>query len=459
MSHRIMIVDDEAPIRESLQGLFEDEGFLVYLAASGEEAVAKLRKQSVDCVLLDIWMPGIDGLETLSRLRQLDESLPVIMMSGHATIDTAVRATRQGAFDFVEKPISFDHMLILVRNALERRRLELENRNLRAGQQAGKARTLVGESAVMREVRALIERVAASDAPVLILGEHGCGKTVAAMMLHQMSRRKDGPFVELNSASVPEGRMDSELFGHEKGAFPGALHTRRGCFERAHQGSLFIDEVADLALPVQAKVVRILQERRVYRLGSVTPFDADVRLLAASSKDLEREMRAGKVREDFYYRLNVVEIRMPPLREHSEDIPLLVEALAGEQAGDLGGEPVRFSDDAMMRLCEYHWPGNVRELRNYIERCQILMPGRVVDVGDMPPLDHQAAPAGGHVSMAMDEGFHAARERFERSYLLHHLQAHDWNVSRTAAAIGMERSQLHRKMKHFGLSAPARKGA
>jgi len=459
MSHRIMIVDDEAPIRESLQGLFEDEGFLVYLAASGEEAVAKLRKQSVDCVLLDIWMPGIDGLETLSRLRQLDDTLPVIMMSGHATIDTAVRATRQGAFDFVEKPVSFDHMLILVRNALERRRLELENRNLRDGQRGAGPRVLVGDSEVMQRVRALIERVAASDAPVLIHGEHGCGKTVAAMTLHRASRRKDGPFVELNSASVPEGRMDSELFGHEKGAFPGALHTRRGCFERAHRGSLFIDEVADLALPVQAKVVRILQERRVYRLGSATPFDADVRLLAATSKDLEREMREGRLREDFYYRLNVVAIRMPPLREHVEDIPLLVEALVGEQAGDVGGMPVRFSEDALMRMQEYHWPGNVRELRNYIERCQILMPGRVVDVADMPPLDHQPAQPAAAPAMPVEEGFHAARERFERSYLLHHLQAHDWNVSRTAAAIGMERSQLHRKMKQFGLSAPTRKGA
>jgi len=458
MSNRIMIVDDEQPIRESLQGLFEDEGFVIYLAASGEEAVAKFRKYTVDCVLLDIWMPGIDGLETLSRLRQLDETIPVIMMSGHATIDTAVRATRQGAYDFVEKPVSFDHMLVLVRNALEMRRLEQENRNLRENTHASH-QELTGQSAVIRQVRAMIQRVAVSDAPVLISGEHGTGKTIAASMVHHLSERRDGPFIELNSASVPEGRMDSELFGHEKGAFPGALHTQRGCFEMAHEGSLFIDEVADLPLPAQAKVLRILQERVVQRLGSPASFQADVRLLAATTKNPEEEMKAGRLREDFYYRLNVVSIRIPSLRERSEDIPQLVQALVMDQVASLGGEPVQFSERAIERMMRYNWPGNVRELRNYIERCHILMPGQHVDIDNMLPLDHmvvssqESAPG-----VDMNEGFHAAREEFERKYLLYHLQSNDWNISRTAAAIGMERSQLHRKMKSFGLTTPARKG-
>ncbi len=458
MSNRIMIVDDEQPIRESLQGLFEDEGFVIYLAASGEEAVAKLRKHTVDCVLLDIWMPGIDGLETLSRLRQLDETIPVIMMSGHATIDTAVRATREGAYDFVEKPVSFDHMLILVRNAMEMRRLEQENRNLKENRHAAH-QELTGQSAAIQQVRAMIQRVAASDAPVLISGEHGTGKTIAASMVHHLSKRQDGPFIELNSASVPEGRMDSELFGHEKGAFPGALHTQRGCFEMAHQGSLFIDEVADLPLPAQAKVLRILQQRVVQRLGSPASFQADVRLLAATTKNPEEEMKAGRLREDFYYRLNVVSIRIPSLRERSEDIPQLVQALAMDQVASLGGDPVQFSEQVIERMMHYNWPGNVRELRNYIERCHILMPGQHVDIYNMLPLDHMVVSSQDKgPEFDMSEGFHAAREEFERKYLLHHLQTNDWNISRTAAAIGMERSQLHRKMKSFGLATPARKG-
>ncbi len=456
MSGRILIVDDEQAIRESLRGLFEDEGFMVSMAASGEEAVARMRKESVDCVLLDIWMPGIDGLETLSRLRELDAGIPVIMMSGHATIDTAVRATRQGAYDFVEKPISFDRMLILVRNAMEMRRLEQENKSLRESRKSVRGE-LIGDSEAMRRVRALIERVAPSDAPVLIMGEHGTGKKIAAAMLHERSRRSGGPLVELNCASVPEGRMDSELFGHEKGAFPGALHTRPGCFEMAHQGTLFIDEVADLSPSAQAKILRILQERLVHRLGGASAIPADVRLIAATTRDLEREMKEGRIREDFYYRLNVVSIRMPALRERKEDIPLLVQALAAQQADNLGGEPVRFSEGVMAMMQQYPWPGNVRELRNYIERCHILMPGREIDIDSMLPLDQPAGmPLSHGPDFDLSSGYHAAREEFECKYLLYHLERNDWNISRTAAAIGMERSQLHRKMKHHGLRVPER---
>jgi len=468
MTARIMIVDDEEPIRDSLQGLFEDENYLVVCAASGEEAIARLRKQSVDCVLLDIWMPGIDGLETLSRIHQVDANLPVIMMSGHATIDTAVRATRQGAFDFVEKPLSFDRLMILCRNAVQKRRLEQENSDLKQqGISHHSRRELIGKSAVIKEVRALIKRVALSDSPVLIVGEHGTGKAVAATLLHEASKRKDGPFVEVNTASVISNRMDSELFGHEKGAFTGALHAQRGRFEAAHEGTLFFDEVAELSLSAQAKILRVMQERVVQRLGNPTPMPANVRLLAASSRDLEQSLKDEQLREDFYYRLNVVSIRMPSLKERVEDIPLLVETLATEQANELGGQPVRFSSEVLSELMAYHWPGNVRELRNYIERCHILMPGEEMGLENMLPPDQSttqtsqvsAATKGAATLPGFDaDSFHEARELFERTFLLQSLEKHEWNISRTAADIGMERSQLHRKIKSFGLVPPEKGG-
>ncbi|HKI60884.1 MAG TPA: sigma-54 dependent transcriptional regulator [Mariprofundaceae bacterium] len=464
MTSRIMIVDDEQPIRESLQGLFEDEGYLVVCAASGEEAMARLRKQSVDCVLLDIWMPGIDGLETLSRMLQQDAELPVIMMSGHATIDTAVKATRKGAFDFVEKPLSFDRLMVIARNAVEKRRLAHENADLKRPDAKHQSRQeLLGDSAAIREVKKLIQRVAQTDSPVLIVGEHGTGKAVAARILHQISRRKDGPFVEVNTASVPEKQMDSELFGHEKGAFTGALHAQRGRFESAHHGTLFFDELTELSLSVQAKILRAIQERSVQRLGNPAVFPADVRLIAASAHDLEQALKDEVLREDFYYRMNVVSIRMPALRERSADLPLLITTLADEQAQSIGGEPLRFSEAAIEALQKYRWPGNVRELRNYIERCHILMSGESITPANMLPPDQDGLarpgmPHGEHDrSNAPEPGienFHTARESFEKQFIVHHLEANDWNVSRTATEIGMERSQLHRKIKAFGLVQP-----
>jgi len=464
MTSRIMIVDDEQPIRDSLRGMFEDEGYLVVCAASGEEAMARLRKQAVDCVLLDIWMPGIDGLETLSRIQQQDPGLPVIMMSGHATIDTAVKATRQGAFDFVEKPLSFDRLMIIARNAVEKRRLELENADLKRPEaDHGSRKELIGQSQAICEVRQLIQKVAQADTPVLILGEHGTGKAVAARMLHDQSRRRDGPFVEVNTASVPSRQMDSELFGHEKGAFSGALHSQRGRFEAAHRGSLFLDEITDLGLNIQAKVLRAIEERSIQRLGNPARIPADVRVLAASSRDLDQALRDEVLREDFYYRLNVVSIRMPPLRERLEDMRLLVDTLAAEQAQSLGGEPLRFDDAAIEVLKTHAWPGNVRELRNYIERCHILRSGEEMTPRTMLPPDqgslaHAGRDRGAGIELTEAESFHAAREAFEKRFLLQHLQANEWNVSRTAAEIGMERSQLHRKIKAFGLTPPGREG-
>ncbi len=442
-----MIVDDEQPIRESLQGLFEDEGYQVQCAASGEEAVARFRKQPADCVLLDIWMPGIDGLETLARLKKMDADLPIVMMSGHATIDTAVRATRQGAFDFVEKPLSSDRLLILIRNALENRKLARENVDLKQNLDQQIRRDLIGDSAPLTQVEQLIQRVAVTDVPVLILGEHGTGKGVAARLLHHCSKRNGKPFVEVNAASIQELRMDAELFGFEKGAFPGALHAQAGRFELADGGSLFFDEVEGLSLAVQAKILRVLQERSVQRLGSPTSQSVNVRLIAASSHDLEDAMRAGSLREDFYYRLNVAAVRMPALRERIEDIPILVDSLAAELAETLGGKQVTFSTEAVVKLQAYPWPGNVRELRNYMERCHILKQGEHIGPDNMLPLD-QSAP---QPEADFSNSFHIARETFERSYLLYYLNKHNWNVSRTAEDISMERSQLHRKIKAYGL--------
>jgi len=453
MNARILIVDDEQAIRDSLQGLLEDEGYLVDGAASGEEAVARFRKQSADLLLLDIWMPGIDGLETMSRIKQIDADVPVIVMSGHATIDTAVKATRLGAFDFVEKPLSADRLLILIRNGLEKRKLELENSGLKQNLLSQSRQELIGKSRAIEEVRQLIRRVAATDAPVLILGEHGTGKAVAARMIHRQSKRAEAPFIEVGTAGIPESRMDSELFGHERGAFPGALHMQRGRFELANGGTLFLDEVADVAPNGQAKILRVLQERALYRLGSPKAIPLQVRVIAATSHNPEHLLRDAQLREDFYYRLNVVSIRIPPLRERVEDVPLLVAALAQEQAQALGGEPVRFSEGAFALLQAYPWAGNVRELRNYIERCHILKQGETIDADSMLPPDGSAPkPVQTPGESEFGSDFYHAKDAFERSYLLYHLNRQQWNISRTAEEIGIERSQLHRKIKAFGLS-------
>ena len=459
MNAHVMIVDDERPIRESLQGLLEDEGYAVVCAASGEEAVARFRKQPVDCIVLDIWMPGIDGLETMNRIRQMEPEVPVIVMSGHATIDTAVRATRQGAYDFLEKPLSSERLLILLRNAVEKRRLELENDDLKQSMRTQSREELIGGSAAIQEVMALLRRVAPTDAPVLLLGEHGTGKRVAARLLHTLSRRAEAAFVEVNTASVPESRMESELFGHEKGAFTGALHAQRGRFEMANNGSIYFDEICELGLGTQAKMLRVLQERTIQRLGNPAPLSADVRLIAASARDLDRELREEKLREDFYYRLNVVSIRMPSLRERVGDMPEIVEVLASEQAHALGGVPVHFSPDAVAAMQSYAWPGNLRELRNYIERCHILTPGEEISPDNMLPLDQSRQPLQAAAGRRQEYAgsFHQARDNFERSFLLHYLEKNQWNMSRTAGDIGMERSQLHRKIRAFGLMPSARK--
>ncbi len=456
MYPQILIVDDEEAIRESLQGILEDEDYCVSCAASGEEAVARFRKHPVDCVLLDIWMPGIDGIETMNRLHQIDPDVPVIVMSGHATVDTAVQATRQGAFDFLEKPLSTDKLLILLRNVMQKRKLERENNDLRQHMRERSRTELIGRSERIEEMRRLIRRVAASDTPVLILGEHGTGKTIAARMIHAQSRRAEYPLVELNVAGLPEQQLASELFGHEQGAFTGALHRQIGRLEQAHRGTLFIEEIADLPPGIQARVLRSMQERRIQRIGLPTPIASDVRVIAASAHDPEQLLLQERLREDFYYRLNIVTLRMPALRENLEDFPLILNTLAAEQSRALGGASVSFSEDMIELLKSYTWPGNIRELRNYVERCHILRPGEEITPENMPPLDGVVArKSRGDMTQENTynhESFHHAREAFERRFLLYHLRKTNWNIKRAAREMGMERTQLYRKIKAYELS-------
>jgi len=452
MSTHILIVDDEQPIRESLSGLFEDEGFIVSTSASGEEAVARFRKHPADCIFLDIWMPGIDGLETMARIKQIDANVPVIMMSGHATIDTAVRATRQGAFDFIEKPFSSDKLLILLRNAVEKRRLAIENLDLKFESKRN-CPSLIGQSKAVADVNKHINKVAASGVMAFVLGEHGTGKSVAARLLHEGSPRSNGSFISFNSTSV--NNLSLELFGFEKGAFAGALQTQRGRLEAAHMGTMFFEEIADLDIETQLELLKVTEKRRFMRLGNATPIPCDVRLVMSTLSDPDTLIKEGKLAKPLYDRLSAAVIHMPRLKDRSEDIPQLLTFLAAEQAKSLGGEPVQFDEEVIQKLQQYDWPGNVRELRNYVERCHILCPGLRLTLQTMLPLDGTTNFSTSFATVPDDsvllDGFHDARKRFEHSYIAHHLEKNNWNVSKTATDIGMERSQLHRKIKSYNL--------
>ncbi|MDX8377280.1 MAG: sigma-54 dependent transcriptional regulator [Mariprofundales bacterium] len=457
MSTCILVVDDEAAIRESLCGLLEDEMYLVEEAASGEEAVARLRQTSCDCVLLDIWLPGIDGLETLSRLRKLNADIPIIMMSGHATIETAIKATRNGAFDLIEKPLSSERILILIRNALEQQRLARENNRLRqekAHDTSSMSYNLIGQSPAINAVRHMIKRVAPNKSPVLLLGEYGAGKLVAARMIHQQSSRQHQPFVELPCANLDESRLDDLLFGSEITAITGAgmttgnmqIHT--GYIEQASGGSLFLDEITDLSSIAQSRLLEVIQHKSIRRVGSIRDIPVDVRIIAASRYSPAESLKRQSLREDLYYKLSVLPIYLQPLRNRMEDFSELMTNIVKEHAERLGGQAVYFSTTAINQLQTYTWPGNVRELHNYLERCQILLAGQSITTENMPPLD--ASQGRGRFSHDA-KGYYAARDAFERGYFLHYLQKNDWNISKTSQVIGMERSQLHRKIRAIGL--------
>jgi two-component system nitrogen regulation response regulator NtrX len=449
----ILIVDDEAGVRAALAGVFRDEGYGVDAVDSGEACLDRLTRAAVDVIVLDIWLPGIDGLQTLGKLRERRVDAPVVMISGHGNIESAVRAIKMGAFDFVEKPLSLEKTVLVVRNAIRQHRLEAENRLLRA--HVDRRLTLVGESREMAQLREQIAMAAPTNGRVLIYGENGTGKELVARSIHSLSRRRGGPFVEVNCAAIPEDLIESELFGHVRGAFTGAVGDRRGKFEMADGGTIFLDEIADMSLKTQAKVLRVLQEQVVQPVGGTTSVKVDVRVLAATNRELPAEIRAGRFREDLYFRLNVIPIFVPPLRDRELDVPLLADHFMAEFAREYGRRTKTIDPAALTLLGRYEWPGNVRELRNVIERLVIMVPGDTITARDLSFLDGGAAGRSllGEGAMV---SLHEARDRFERDYILQALAAQQGNVSRTAEVLGVERSNLYRKMRSFGI-APARR--
>jgi two-component system nitrogen regulation response regulator NtrX len=451
----ILVIDDEPGVRSALGGVLRDEGYDVDAVDSGEAALERLSRQAYDVVVLDIWLPGMDGLATLSRMRERQVDTQVVIISGHGNIESAVRAIKMGAFDFVEKPLSLEKTVLVVRNALRQRSLEAENRALRARVDA--QHTMIGESYAMVKLREQIAMAAPTNGRVLIYGENGTGKELVARTIHQFSRRRTGPFVEVNCAAIPEELIESELFGHVRGAFTGAVSDRRGKFEAAHGGTIFLDEIADMSLKTQAKVLRVLQEQVMEAVGGNTRIKVDARVLAATNKDLTAEIRGGRFREDLYFRLNVVPIFVPPLRDRQEDIPLLADHFMAMLAREYGRRPKTFEADAIIALKQYAWPGNVRELRNVVERLMIMVPGDRISSRDLSFLD-QALAAGSPPSAPLPDAapLHEARDRFERDYILRALAAQQGNISRTAEVLGIERSNLYRKMRSFGIASSRR---
>jgi len=444
----ILIVDDEAAIRESLQGVLEDEGHSASAVESGEACVDAVRSKSFDVILLDIWLPGMDGLETLQKLRELEGPPEVIIISGHGTIETAVRATKLGAFDFLEKPLSIEKTLILVKNAAEARKLRLENRDLK--KQISPRTVIVGESIPVKALRQQIQLMAPTNGRVLIFGESGTGKELVARAIHSHSSRKEEMFVEVNCAAIPEDLIESELFGHRRGSIPAAAADKEGKFLRANGGTLFLDEVGDMSLKTQAKVLRTLEEHSFTPVGDEHAVTIDARVIASTNKDLEDEISRGNFREDLFYRLNVIPFSVPPLRERKEDIPLLGRHFLKEFSSQYGRRPREITDEAIDALMRYSWPGNVRELRNVIERIVIMNPTTArFERRHLPPLVYRDG------TRRVSSGFltlHEARAAYERDYILKKLDDNHGNISRTAEVLGLERSHLYRKMKTLGIA-------
>ncbi|HKW27204.1 MAG TPA: sigma-54 dependent transcriptional regulator [Terriglobales bacterium] len=446
--HNILIVDDAAGIRQSLKGVLEDEGYKVAAVDSGESCLETLRRRSFDVILLDIWLPGMDGLETLEKIREAEDAPEIIIISGHGTIETAVKATKLGAFDFLEKPLSLEKTLILVKNAADAKRLRGENRDLK--KQLLAKSVIVGDSIPMKALRQQIGLMAPTNGRVLIYGESGTGKELVAHAIHAQSPRKEAMFVEVNCAAIPEDLIGSELFGHRKGSVPAATSDKDGKFQKANGGTLFLDEVGDMSLKTQSKVLRTLDEQRFTPVGGDEAITVDVRVIAATNKDLEEEISKGNFREDLFYRLNVIPFYVPPLRERKEDIPMLARYFLKEFSATYGRRPREITDDAIDALMRYSWPGNVRELRNVMERIVIMNPTAYkLDRKHLPPLvyrDGSRRPAGDASTL------HQARAAYERDYILKKLDENHGNVSRTAEVLGLERSHLYRKMKSLGIA-------
>jgi two-component system nitrogen regulation response regulator NtrX len=448
----ILIVDDEPSILQSLGGILTDEGFEVALASNGYEALQYIENEAPDLVLLDVWMPGIDGIETLQEIRKKNPQTQVVMITGHGTIETAVQATKFGAFDFIEKPLSIEKVILAINNALNFRRLEEENRYLR--KKTIEKHAITGSSPPVEALQATIAKVAPTDSWVLIKGENGTGKELVARTIHHMSPRAAQPLIDVNCATISEELIESELFGHEKGAFPGATAKMIGKFQLADKGTLFLDEIADMSLKTQSKILRVLQEKRFQRLGGTRTLETDVRVIAATNKDLEAQIAQGAFREDLYYRLNVVPIEVPPLRDRRQDLPTLVETFLEEAAHKNASSQKTISPDAIEIMQRYNWPGNVRELKNLVERLAIIVPQEIIQVEHLPkPYIPVSAPSSPGPIDAMFRTSHlkAARQQFEKQYIEHKLAEHSDNITHTAKAIGVERSYLHRRIKKLAI--------
>jgi len=451
MAESILIVDDEATILTSLSQVLQDEHYQVVTATSGPEALKLIASDVPDLVLLDIWMPEMDGLEVLKRARDQVPTLQVMIMSGHGSIETAVKAIKLGAYDFIEKPLSLENVTLRIRHALDQRRLEEENQKLRT--KVERRFELVGNSPAMQRLRQLIETAGPTSGRVLIGGENGTGKELVARAIHHHSPRGDKPFVAVNCAAIPETLIESELFGHEKGAFSGATSTKRGQFEQADGGTLFLDEIGDMSLNTQAKVLRALQEQQFHRVGGGKLIKVDVRVIAASNKNLVKEIEKGAFRDDLFYRLNVLPVEVPPLRNRREDIPMLVKHFIRQHAEEQGLKPKEVSHEALDALEAYEWPGNIRELRNMIERLMIMVPGSVIEAPHVGmslqsrPGNNASTSPGAGVAYKNFDSLRDARNAFEREYITRKLLEHNWNVSKTADDLKIERSHLHRKIK------------
>ncbi|MGH9383026.1 MAG: sigma-54-dependent transcriptional regulator [Vicinamibacterales bacterium] len=450
----ILVVDDEPGVRSSVSGVLRDEGFEVEAVGTGEECLERAHGAAYDVIVLDIWLPALDGLTTLQRLRERQIDSQVVIISGHGNIESAVRAIKMGAFDFIEKPLSLEKTVHVVRNALRQRDLENENRVLRA--RVDRQQTMVGDSPAMQQLKQQVEMAAPTNGRVLILGENGTGKELVARTIHQCSRRKNGPFVEVNCAAIPEELIESELFGHVRGAFTGAVSDKPGRFEQANGGTIFLDEIADMSLKTQAKVLRVLQEQVMERVGGSQRIRVDVRVLAATNKDLPAEIRSGRFREDLYFRLNVIPIFVPPLRNRPHDIPLLAAHFMAVLSAEYGRRPKRLAPEAAARLQQYAWPGNVRELRNVVERVIIMGAGDTITAQDLAFLGRDGMPT---AAPAADPAvpLAAARDQFEKDYILQTLAAQQGNMSRTAEVLGVERSNLYKKLRAFGISTRSEK--
>src|SRR5829696_7042259 len=447
---RILVIDDEAAIRDSLKMTLEYEGYEFIGAATGQEGLALAEREAPDLVLLDVKMPGMDGIEVLERLRNMNEALPVVVVSGHGTISTAVEATKKGAFDFIEKPFASDRVLVSLRNALDSRQLRDEVRTLKKAVEV--RHQMIGDSGGLKQVMAAVGRAAPTNATVLITGESGVGKELVARTIHRNSLRSRERFVQVNCAAIPEELIESELFGHEKGSFTGATEKQVGKFEQADRGTIFLDEVGDMSAKTQAKVLRVLQEGEVERLGSARTIKVDVRVIAATNKNLEEEIEKGTFREDLYFRLAVIPVYVPPLRERKDDIPLLVRHFADLFARDNNFRPKRVTPAAMDVLQRHRWKGNIRELRNTVERLIIMSPTDTIDLPDVPESIRVDAPSRGPDNETVKAGtLREHKEVSERAFLVQKLRDTGWNISKTAELIDTPRSNLYKKLEQYNI--------